>query len=107
MFSVVGDLCWDHRNDTLPPQIILEGGTNSGCGYPVWSAEGWKDGHLSVAPVPEDTHTLFSYDVFNSLISHLGDPVNFPNLRNITVFGFSAGAQTILRYSGNIHIGIL
>ena len=97
-FPVLGDLCWDSKNDTLPAQIILEG-ADSACGYPVWSAEGWKDGHLSVAPVASGTNTLYSYDVFNTLISHLGDPVNFPNLRNITVFGFSAGAQTILRYS--------
>ena len=72
----------------LPPPFSLSSasaqGANTGCGYPVWSMEGWKDGHLSIAPVPTGTSTLYSYDVFNSLISHLGDPVNFPNLKHIT-----------------------
>jgi fermentation-respiration switch protein FrsA (DUF1100 family) len=33
------------------------------------------------------------------LITHLGSIDRYPSLKNITVFGFSAGAQTVLRYS--------
>jgi hypothetical protein len=74
------------------------------CGYPVWSSEGWKDGHLPVNGIElaNQAHinkSLYSYDVFNLLIEHLGDRKVFSNMKKVTLFGFSAGGQTVLRYS--------
>jgi hypothetical protein len=91
-FPILNDVCWDKMTNV--PSIISE---FVNCGYPVWSNEGWKDGHSSITPGAGSP--IFSYDAFNILITHLGDNMNFPNLHNITVFGFSAGAQTVLRYA--------
>ena len=76
------------NNVTTPARTIMDA-TN--CGYPLWSNEGWKDGHMAASTPTGDP--MFSYDIFNSLVDYLGDPTAFPNLRNITLFGFSAGAQ--------------
>ena len=99
-FPIENDICWDKI--TKIPQIITDL-TNS-CGYPIWSNEGWKDGHSSITSanvinnnIP--SNSLYSYDVFNMLITHLGNNEIYPNVRNITIFGFSAGAQTVLRYA--------
>ena len=99
-FPVPGDLCW--TNFTGTPQNIT--GADDACGWSTWSSEGWKEGHLSLANNATwgggGNHTvMYSYDVFNELINYLGNPLYFPNLRNITLFGFSAGAQTLLRYA--------
>ena len=91
-FPIQNDICWDAITNI--PRPITDG---INCGYPVWSNEGWKDGHSSLAPGAGTP--IFSYDVFNMLITHLGDNNHFPNLRNITVFGFSAGAETVLRFA--------
>ena len=91
-FPILNDVCWDKVTNI--PRIITD---TLNCGYPTWSNEGWKDGHSSFTPATGSP--IFSYDAFNILITHLGDNTNFPNLRNITVFGFSAGAQTVLRYA--------
>ena len=91
-FPIQNDICWDQLTNI--PRPITDG---VNCGYPIWSNEGWKDGHASLTP---GTGTpIFSYDAFNVLITHLGDSNNFPGLKNITVFGFSAGAQTVLRFA--------
>jgi pimeloyl-ACP methyl ester carboxylesterase len=97
LFPIMGDLCWDPspNNVTTPARPIADA---VNCGYPVWSNEGWKDGHLAVSSPSGEP--MYSYDVFNALIDYLGDPAVLPNLRNITLFGFSAGAQTVLRYAG-------
>jgi hypothetical protein len=42
---------------------------------------------------------FFSFDIFNLLINQLLDASVFPNLYEVTLFGFSAGGQTLLRYS--------
>ena len=85
-FPIIGDLCWDHNNASVPAHNISDP-VLTNCGYQVWSNEGWKDGHQSLGPTPN----MFSYDVFNSLINYVGDGANFPQLKNITLFGFSAG----------------
>jgi len=135
IFLIEGDLCWD---DTASPAKVvnLHSIPMVTCNQPVWSNDGWKDGHLSLynhtnsanffmsnqdsfrsnslfmnepplsrmngfdTPIPVNTHRqIYSYDVFNMLIKRLGNPVYFPNLQNITLFGFSAGAQTLLRFA--------
>lgn len=45
------------------------------------------------------SQSFHSYDVFNVLLARLQNPTYFPNLRAITLFGFSAGGQTLLRYA--------
>ena len=103
-FPIISDVCWDLSTNI--PQIITD---TINCGYPIWSNEGWKDGHSSISPGVGSP--IYSYDAFNILITHFGNIDNFPSLRNITVFGFSAGAQTVLRYAAlpnyeisNLHI---
>lgn len=90
-FLIHNDSCWNAKTDSLNKINIHEDTT---CGYPIWSNEGWKDGLKSV-----NKPSIFSFDVYNIIINHLGDKSYFPNLRTITLFGFSAGAQTVLRYS--------
>jgi hypothetical protein len=41
---------------------------------------------------------MYSYDVFDILIDKLSDRRIFPSLVDIKLVGFSAGAQTLLRY---------
>lgn len=83
------------------------------CNHPIWSSEGWKDGHFSISNhtcTPSSNefsgilssnafNEVYSYDVFNIIIRRLSNKLYFPSLNNITLFGFSAGAQTVLRYS--------
>jgi hypothetical protein len=50
-------------------------------------------------PVEITENQFFSFDIFNLLINQLLDDSTFPNLYEVTLFGFSAGGQTLLRYS--------
>ena len=97
-FPIIGDLCWDHTNMSIPAHNISDP-VLTNCGYQIWSNEGWKDGHLSLGPTPN----MFSYDVLNSLINYVGDGANFPLLKNITLFGFSAGQPS---FHPSIHLAI-
>ena len=97
-FPIENDVCWDKV--TKIPRIITD--VANSCGYPIWSNEGWKDGHSSITSTTSISNTggpIYSYDAFNMLITHLGNNEIYPNIKNITVFGFSAGAQTVLRYA--------
>jgi hypothetical protein len=49
--------------------------------------------------IPIRKEEFFSYDVFNLIIDGLANEKMFPNLEKIISFGFSAGGQTLLRYS--------
>lgn len=92
-FLIDGDLCWA---DGAQQTVSTSQGVS--CGLPVWTSEGWKDGHQAVNR-SSSTNPFHSYDVFNLLIERLRDKTLFPSLRLITLFGFSAGGQTVLRYS--------
>lgn len=102
-FLTDGDLCWppsptdDALDTTIHSHAISIQNKSSWCGFQVWSSEGWKDGHASLDS--SLTPPLYSYDVYNLLIERLLDRNYFPALRNITLFGFSAGAQVLLRYA--------
>jgi len=99
-FLIDGDVCWDsHTNQRLTVKTS-EGIT---CGYPIFTSEGWKDGQSSVSVPPTYYSNLpnpfYSYDVYNLLLAHLSDKSFFPNLSEVVLAGFSAGAQTLLRYA--------
>jgi hypothetical protein len=90
-FLVVGDNCWENG--------ILNSVTNDfSCGYPVFGAEGWKDGAANLFGISNGGR-LFSYDYFNLIINRLADPVFFPSIKRMTIFGFSAGAQVLQRFA--------
>eukprot|EP01039_Chlorochromonas_danica_P009981 gene9981-11039_t len=103
-FLIDGDICWDPFSKQTLTVNAAQGIT---CSYPVWTSEGWKDGHVSVNNDQLNTarlsnltyHPFHSYDVFNLLIEELCNRTLFPNLKLISLFGFSAGGQTVLRYS--------
>jgi hypothetical protein len=88
-FLVENDTCWQ---DDQSYMINVDHDVT--CNLPIWSSEGWKDGHFS------RTHpSLFSYDVFDDIINFLGEISMFPKLQVISFFGFSAGGQVTLRYA--------
>ena len=106
IFLIDGDKCWG--TDMNQYTVSVKDGIS--CGYPVWSNEGWKDGHMALpcnttASISSSMNSneaintarcktapsLHSYDVYNLLIKRLGDPAYFPNLKTVTLFGFSAG----------------
>lgn len=89
-FLTENDTCWD-ASSTATKVDILKG---LSCDLPIYTSEGWKDGHLS-----KTKPGIYSYDIFNSIISELGNQSKYPNLEFVTFFGFSAGAQVALRYS--------
>lgn len=109
-FLVEDDYCWYPASGLMeairvaPPSL---------CGLPlaVYSSDGWKDGHYSLSNSSNNSNNnnnssnntnsprLYSYDFFNRVIDRLSDAAYFPALRQITLFGFSAGAQTLVRYA--------
>lgn len=107
-FLIDGDICWHPVTNQL---LTVYNRDNITCNYYTWSNEGWKDGHEFVnqryVPLssPPGTGSLsvsksfYSYDVFNLLIHELRSSGRFPNLEKVVMFGFSAGGQTVLRYS--------
>ena len=91
-FYIDSDTCYsDALNQYVRINSSLESTT---CGFPVWTSEGWKDGLKSIN-IPE----IYSYDIYDIYINHISKNRVFPNLKLISLFGFSAGAQTLLRYS--------
>lgn len=99
-FLIDGDLCWDEVTNQIMKVKVSDSAT---CGHMIWSSEGWKDGLKAINDQPAvfsyDQRSFYSYDVFNLMIKRLSDPEYFPNLKKIVLFGFSAGGQTVLRYS--------
>lgn len=58
------------------------------------SSGGWRTGEAAIS------HTdLSSFDLIDHLVRQLSDRKLFPNLRAITVAGFSAGGQFVNRYA--------
>jgi hypothetical protein len=98
-FVSPGDVCWPL--DGLPTIVDLSD-YESTCGLPIWSIDEWVTGESSLNPVYSFAYGngtfVYSYDIFNFIISRLANPSFFPNLKYITIFGFSAGAQALQRY---------
>ena len=80
---------------------VLEAGNDAeDCGLPIWRAGGWISGDKNLNNKgPNATSDLYSYDVFNLMIDRLMDTEYFPNVESFRMFGFSAGAQTTMRYA--------
>ena len=86
------DICDDHGHS-----ININVSQSSTCDFPIWTSEGWKDGLKSV-----NFESLHSYDIFDLLVNslvQLQSTNNLPSLKSIKLFGFSAGAQVILRHA--------
>lgn len=88
------DKCYDSDTDTYQ---VMDVGKAQTCNAFVWSSSGWKDGHANTNT--NQASTTFSYDIFNLLVEQVTDPLLFPNLQQVVLFGFSAGAQTLLRHA--------
>ncbi|KAI8589492.1 hypothetical protein BDZ88DRAFT_417686 [Geranomyces variabilis] len=57
-----------------------------------WSGSGWADGLASVAP-----ESVSAFTVLDAMFAQTA--ASFPNLKTLTVIGFSAGAQAVSRYA--------
>ncbi|RYG66591.1 hypothetical protein EON64_09435, partial [archaeon] len=73
LFLGDSDVCWDAATGQRGNVQLSNG---SSCGYPVWSSEGWKDGHLPLnlgaLPLdPAQRPPLFSYEAFNIVLRAL------------------------------------
>lgn len=90
-FLIDNDICYDAESGN---EIRINLKDKIVCGYPIFTSDGWKNGERSLT-----YDQLFSYDIYNMVIDHLGQRNMFPNLRTITFFGFSAGGQVALRYA--------
>jgi hypothetical protein len=90
-----GDQCCNPYTKILTK--IDQDDENTWCGYPIFNSVGWLDGHKSLKATRSPG--MYSYDLLNYLVERLGDANQFPNLRRISIFGFSAGAQVIMRYA--------
>lgn len=98
-----GDLCWDTDQHPSIPQVTnLDVNPPIDCGLPIWYwNQSWVNGQLNSNPVSSFGFPdyIYSYDVFNLMIDRLSDTIYFPHMKNITLFGFSAGGQTMQRYA--------
>jgi len=66
------------------------------CGLPIFTSDSWLNGDYCLLPVNDNLGTpfyVYSYDILNKFVEKLGSKDHFPNMENITLFGFSAGAQ--------------
>ena len=104
-FVTEDDFCWMPDSE-LMQAIRIEPPSTCGLPLAVYSNEGWKDGHLSLggggnssSAATWGSNRLHSYEIYNRLLDRLLDPQRFPALEDVTLFGFSAGAQTLLRYA--------
>lgn len=96
-FLIDTDVCWDDNGIVGTVNVNAASGLPiHTCNHYIWSYEGWKDGEYSVN---EGSIGMYSYDVYNHIVNRLGNIDYFPALKNITFFGFSAGGQTMTRYS--------
>ena len=80
--------------------VFESGDDPEDCGLPIWRGGGWISGDKNINNQgPNATSDLYSYDVFNVMIDRLMDTDYFPNVESFRMFGFSAGAQTTMRYA--------
>ena len=86
-FLIPNDTIWDTFGNLQTSTSTL----------PIYASEGWKDGLLNINK--EINVNIFSYEVYNFLLSRCLDTSFFPNVQKITLFGFSAGAQFLQRYA--------
>ncbi|MFP0195444.1 MULTISPECIES: alpha/beta hydrolase [Pseudomonas] len=59
-----------------------------------WQGNDWMGGGLSTGPNP-----LSSYAALDEIVGRLSDRKQFPDVRQIVIFGHSGGAQVVQRYA--------
>ena len=59
-----------------------------------WQGNDWMGGGLSTAPNP-----LSSYAALDEIVGRLSDRKQFPDVKQIVIFGHSGGAQVVQRYA--------
>ncbi|UDI92210.1 alpha/beta hydrolase [Pseudomonas sp. IAC-BECa141] len=59
-----------------------------------WQGNDWMGGGLSTAPKP-----LSSYAALDEIVGRLSDRKQFPDVKQIVIFGHSGGAQVVQRYA--------
>lgn len=59
-----------------------------------WQGNEWMGGGLSTAPNP-----LSSYAALDEIVGRLSDRKQFPDVKQIVIFGHSGGAQVVQRYA--------
>lgn len=59
-----------------------------------WQGNNWMGGGLSTGPNP-----LSSYAALDEIVGRLSDRKQFPDVRQIVIFGHSGGAQVVQRYA--------
>jgi hypothetical protein len=97
-FVSPGDICWDRQGGA---HVINISEPDTSCELPLWN-NNWVIGNASLNTVNSSVHgndtSIYSFDIFNYILSRLENMNYFPNLKNITFFGFSAGGQSVQRY---------
>ena len=88
-----GDLCWNENIKMTTTVNTTD--SKTWCNFQVFASDGWRDGKSSVNSANTEDE-FYSYDVYNLLIELLSNPHAFPNLKTITLFGFSAGTISVL-----------
>ena len=89
-FLIQGDNIF-HDHHWIPSQ------PSNSKAIPIFTSRGWKEGsynrnHRNLGPIS-------SYEILNAILFHLHNRSVFPNLKRITLFGFSAGAQMLQRFA--------
>ncbi len=59
-----------------------------------WKGNDWMGGRLSTGPNP-----LSSYAALDEIVGRLSDRKQFPDVKQIVIFGHSGGAQVVQRYA--------
>ena len=65
---------------------------------PIFTNRGWKDGSYNRNNL-KSGRNISSFEILNAILDHITNKTVFPNVRKITLFGFSAGAQVLQRYA--------
>ena len=93
----------DQHTIILAPQFLLERDIENfelSNKILFWSNHGWKQGNKSLST--PDNHRPFrisSFSAIAQIIQRLARPNRFPNLRQITIAGHSAGGQFVNRFA--------
>ncbi|MFN8637110.1 MAG: alpha/beta hydrolase [Chloroflexota bacterium] len=82
----------DLRNRAPEPELAL------------WRLGGWSQGDRSELVVDGPPNRLSSFEVVDRLVEELAVPGRYPNLREITIAGHSAGAQFVQRYAAGTQV---
>ena len=91
-FLIYGDQIYSNQqwkssvSDSIPHEI------------PIFTGRGWKDGSYNRNHL-KSGRNISSYGIFRAILTHITNKTAFPNVKRITLFGFSAGAQFLQRFA--------